>query len=41
MLFVSLLLMLAGLVIYAVNADCDIGAYGLGLVTRNDQVGYF
>ena len=41
MLFVSLLLMLAGLVIYAVNADCDIGVYGLGLVTRNDQVGYF
>ena len=41
MLFISLLAMIAGLVIYAVNADCDIGVYGLGLVTRNDQVGNF
>jgi hypothetical protein len=38
MLFISLLAMIAGLVIYAVNADCDIGVFGLKLVTRNDQV---
>ncbi|XP_066925084.1 sodium-coupled monocarboxylate transporter 1-like isoform X1 [Clytia hemisphaerica] len=38
MLFISLLAMLAGLVIYAVNADCDVGVYGLHLVDRNDQV---
>ena len=38
MLFISLLAMMAGLVIYAVNADCDIGVYGLKKVTRNDQV---
>ena len=38
MLFISLLAMMAGLVIYAVNADCDIGVYGLKKVTKNDQV---
>ena len=38
MLFISLLTMMAGLVIYAVNADCDIGVFGLKKVTRNDQV---
>ena len=38
LIFIVLLCVMDGCVIYAVYAKCDIGKFGLGYVTSNDQV---
>ena len=40
LIFVVLLCIMDGLVIYGVYAYCDIGSYGLKAVQSNDQVTY-
>ena len=41
LIIIVLLCIADGAVIYAVYANCDIGAYGLKLVKSNDQVRNF